>query len=452
MYFYHKEAYLLFLEIFLHLLEQVISSTIKFMKLQIIRFLVFSFICFSFPLMVSSQTYWDYKVKGDHAYDKAQYVEAIEFYHKAFALEKADPGDAYNMACCFSLLKDHKNAFKFINLAIDNGWTNSPWMVKDTDLNYLHAFDEWNNVVSRTQSNKEQSESKLNSSLKDELIEMEYIDQINRKTYQDLLQDQTANPAEIDKAWEKIQQSDRIHTQKMITIVETYGWPTISLAGKEGAHAAWLLTQHADANPQFQEKCLRLMKPHVDKKEVFAKDYAYLYDRVQIAKGEKQSYGTQAFIDPETKRTIFRPIEKEADLDKRRKAMGLFGTASQYGGLMGIKYQLPSEDEAKKKAIDQSKKYQELISKAKSHEEKGENVLAAEYYEIALHLSGDIETIDLLDGAAVHTQLGKTGFDNAFLFLHMAITRGDIKTDLEANSKFKPLQADDRWIELKQRF
>ena len=47
-------------------------------------------------------------------------------------------------------------------------------------------------------------------------------------------------------------------------VVEKHGWPTNTLAGKDGANAAWLLVQHADADPKFQRQCLDLMSklPH----------------------------------------------------------------------------------------------------------------------------------------------------------------------------------------------
>ena len=58
---------------------------------------------------------------------------------------------------------------------------------------------------------------------------------------------------------------------------------------------------------------------------------AYLTDRVLVAEGKPQRYGSQFFtVDGELKP---RPIEDEANVDARRKEVGL-GTMAQYTKLM----------------------------------------------------------------------------------------------------------------------
>jgi hypothetical protein len=40
--------------------------------------------------------------------------------------------------------------------------------------------------------------------------------------------------------------TDRRNTRWLARLVRRDGWPGISVAGADGAHAAWLLAQHAD--------------------------------------------------------------------------------------------------------------------------------------------------------------------------------------------------------------
>ena len=113
---------------------------------------------------------------------------------------------------------------------------------------------------------------------------------------------------------------DSKHTARMKEIVAEYGWPTKSMVGEQGATAAWLLVQHADADPKFQRHCLALMKkaaPH----EVSRKNLAYLTDRVLVNEGKNQLYGTQFFL--EDGKMVPQPIDDEANLDERRKEAGL---------------------------------------------------------------------------------------------------------------------------------
>src|SRR5262249_30379594 len=90
---------------------------------------------------------------------------------------------------------------------------------------------------------------------------------------------------------------------------------------KDGANAAWLLVQHADADPKFQRQCLDLMTPLLRDKEVSPQDYAYLTDRVLLAEGEKQQYGTQLVVAGDKFEP--RPIQDAENIEKLRAEVGL---------------------------------------------------------------------------------------------------------------------------------
>jgi len=113
---------------------------------------------------------------------------------------------------------------------------------------------------------------------------------------------------------------DTENTDRLGEIVERHGWPTFTLVGKDGAQAAWILVQHADLSPKFQRKCLDLMAK-LPRDEIFQKDIAYLTDRVLLAEGKKQVYGTQYTL--ENGKCKPRPLEDEANVDKRREEAGL---------------------------------------------------------------------------------------------------------------------------------
>lgn len=135
----------------------------------------------------------------------------------------------------------------------------------------------------------------------------------------------------------EIYQIDRDNTGKLKLIIAMHGWPKISSFGKEAAHLAWLLVQHADAEPKFQQECLDLMEPLLAKKEVSGSDFAYLFDRVACAQGRKQRYGTQLSIHGLNGRSQsvgkqkvelkMKPVEDPKRLDKRRRAVGLMPMA-----------------------------------------------------------------------------------------------------------------------------
>lgn len=113
---------------------------------------------------------------------------------------------------------------------------------------------------------------------------------------------------------------DTDNTAWLEIVVDEVGWPTISAVGEEASNAAWLLVQHADHQPDFQVRCLELMKS-LPSGEVKLSNIAYLEDRVRVAKNLPQIYGTQ-FIKVDG-HFVAQPIENEAELEQRRAAMGL---------------------------------------------------------------------------------------------------------------------------------
>ncbi len=71
------------------------------------------------------------------------------------------------------------------------------------------------------------------------------------------------------------------------------GFPGKSLVGAEGASAAWLIAQHSSHDRGFQRGFLSLMEVALAAGEAEPRHYAHLIDRVRLASGQPQVYGTQ---------------------------------------------------------------------------------------------------------------------------------------------------------------
>lgn len=115
--------------------------------------------------------------------------------------------------------------------------------------------------------------------------------------------------------------TDHKNTKRLKEIIDQIGWPTISKVGKEASNNAWLLAQHADHDLDFQKKCLILMK-QASKHDVAPHDIAYLQDRIAVAEGKAQTYGTQ-FYRHATGELVPRPIANKETLDEIRSIMEL---------------------------------------------------------------------------------------------------------------------------------
>lgn len=211
-----------------------------------------------------------------------------------------------------------KHCLPFVLLCLVNssGCANDP--PKPPSIKEPALRDE---LLKRTKSDQEARHALINFMKANNNLDMSKLDQEKQKEYMKLFHDVT--------------QADQENTKWLKEIIEKQGWPTYTKVGKDGAQSAWLLVQHADADPKFQRVCLDLMTK-APKNEVSLSNLAYLTDRVLLAEGKKQLYGTQFVrilgkLQPS-------PLEDEQNVDKRRAEMGL-STLAEYVKILEQQYE-----------------------------------------------------------------------------------------------------------------
>lgn len=120
--------------------------------------------------------------------------------------------------------------------------------------------------------------------------------------------------------WAEVARIDAENTQWLKDIVSERGWLTYSDVGVDGGDAAWLILQHADADPALQRRCLNLMTT-LPKNEVSQTSVAMLTDRVLLAEGKNQIYGTQFVV--RNGEWVPLRLEDSQNVDVRRAEVGL---------------------------------------------------------------------------------------------------------------------------------
>ena len=100
------------------------------------------------------------------------------------------------------------------------------------------------------------------------------------------------------------------------------GFPTPRDVGYDGVSAAWLLLQHADADPGFQRRMLDQLLADPERYAVRSDELAMLVDRVLLHEGKPQRYGTQ-FEPAQDGSWRPRPIENATQLAALREQAGL---------------------------------------------------------------------------------------------------------------------------------
>lgn len=205
-----------------------------------------------------------------------------------------------------------------------------------------------------TSCGKQQDEkgvSKFNEDLADELHKMAVIDQVAAYIPQGIYKEW---PTE---KWEKFKDSVfKAHEKRVVEIFDKYGFVGIDVAGEEGSQNFWLLVQHSDQNPLFQQKVLEKMEIEVKKNNANSYNYALLVDRVNINTGKKQIYGTQVSYNLENGQAIVKNLEDSLNVNKRRKAIGL-EPIEKYLNQMTIMHYDMNKEVYLKKGIREPKLY-----------------------------------------------------------------------------------------------
>lgn len=132
-----------------------------------------------------------------------------------------------------------------------------------------------------------------------------------------------------------IDKNNKQNSKRLLSIIETYGWPNINLVGLKGRDAAFVIVQQAE--PALQTALLPILKNEFEQGQLSGPKLASLIDNNLIKLGKKQRYGTQLAI--VNGQIVFNEIEDEETLDQKRIKMNMMPMA-QYKRLLSKMYKL----------------------------------------------------------------------------------------------------------------
>lgn len=221
---------------------------------------------------------------ADSLYRKGDYKNSGSTYSKAFrsAGWKGSVTDRYNAACSWA------------------------------DLEGLRNDPRWKPLIERVKQNKDKEEINFDKKLirvLDSLVK-EDQDKRHRLTAFDnnQLKDNNVLRTSLINA---MLETDSLNYGLLREMVKIHGFPNFDLVGERGSHNFWLLIQHQDRNPKFQEEVLSKMK--VD-----------LIDRVKVNTGQLQVYGTQMTLNATETSYEPKPVIEPEKLNERRKCWIVF--------------------------------------------------------------------------------------------------------------------------------
>lgn len=276
---------------------------------------------------VNAQEYSKLISEADNLYETKDYKMSTDLYDKAFKIESKNPNHLYNGACASSLAGNTKNAFKWLNLSIDKGFTNLKHLNSDTDLENLHSKKEWGETIDKLEKKLALMEANYDKPLQAELLSILDEDQKYRIQINETQKKFAPDSKEMQDLWKIIIQKDSINLLKVKKILDEKGWVGKDKVGAQANSALFLVIQHSDL--ATQKKYLPMMKEAVKKGNADSGSLALLIDRIEIREGRKQIYGSQIGTYPNTNTQYVLPLIDPDNVDKRRTEVGL-GPISDY--------------------------------------------------------------------------------------------------------------------------
>lgn len=309
----------------------------KIITVLIITFLFLNNIC--------GQTvppeYYKLTKKADSLYRTKDYNASAFKYSDAFKLlgGKGLANDRYDAACSWALAGYPDSAiFNLERIAHRAFYSDYQRVTKDKDLVSLYNHRQWKPLLEKIKHNQDSIEAKMDRKLIARLDSLASADQKwrnlatkqgNGEKLKDSIDPKTIFPNMI--------LTDNSNLVEVRKIFYTYGFPNYDLVGTRGSSNFWLLVQHQDRSPAFQDSVLVLMKIEAEKGKASWNNYAYLIDRVKVNAGEKQIYGTQMQMNNDNTSFEPKPVIEPEKLNERRKSVGL-GTIEEYADVMNSRY------------------------------------------------------------------------------------------------------------------
>ena len=141
----------------------------------------------------------------------------------------------------------------------------------------------------------------------------------HNKTLTDSINAYVKNQAKRTVFGNLLQFYDSLSFERITYLIDIYGYPSKEIAGESVSIPFYILSF---APLAIKEKYTNEFILAADRGYISWKSLAYFIDKVKVAKGEKQVYGTSGRYDKDYNYTIY-PVIDPVNLNKRREGVGL---------------------------------------------------------------------------------------------------------------------------------
>ena len=154
-----------------------------------------------------------------------------------------------------------------------------------------------------------------NPALRDELLNMEKVDQEERKKCM------TGDADSQAQCFVKLAETvDSANTKRLEELFDRFGFPNKKMVGAEAVQAFMILLQHTTTD-KLRERSVKPITKAFTAKELTPQDYANFIDRLRLHQGKGQLYGSG--FESKDGKLVLSKTDDIGNLEKRRRRIGL---------------------------------------------------------------------------------------------------------------------------------
>lgn len=254
----------------------------------------------------------------DSAEHAGKEAEAARLLTHMYTLTGFDPAALAAAALAAAQAGDNRLATAYFRQTVNEGFLDSAFLKRAQDtLIAVVRTPEWGAVIALAK----QRLAAIDQPLRRELLDLALRDQAVREHIGEVMTRYGRNSPQGDSAARAMDLVDAPLLARLREIVALRGWPGRPLVADDGAHAAWLIIQHAPAD--VQRSLLPLIRSAITRGEGRLGDLALIEDRVLVAAGKPQLYGSQMRYSSTGGAPMLDSLVRPECVDLRRSAMGL---------------------------------------------------------------------------------------------------------------------------------
>ena len=197
--------------------------------------------------------------KADSLHRVKDYKNAAFTYSSAFKTFgwTGYVNDRYNASCCWAIMGVIDSAFfNLERIASRANYSDYKRLISESSFIFLHNDYRWKQLLQVVKANKERGWEGLNKPLLyllDSLVieDPKWRNLSTKYANHELTKDEdTISYNDYNK---KFTISDSLNYFQVNAIFIQYGFPNYDIVGKEGSNNFWILIQHQDNHPDFQD-------------------------------------------------------------------------------------------------------------------------------------------------------------------------------------------------------